>query len=180
MAQEHVQVLEYLWGWRLHNHPRQSVTALNHHHVQKAFPDVQGNLRCFSLHPLLVPGHHWIVSDSISFASSLQVFIHTDEITPPTRPLVSRLNSPQHSQTGEMLQSLHKFSSPLVNSFQCACIGLVLGSPELDPVFQCGLPWVEEKDHSFGPLATLQMELGRLTAFFDLKGQHHPLLCLHS
>lgn len=77
-----------------------------------------------------VLGHHGIKS---GLAPSLQALIYTD-----FHP--SRLNSLQHSQTGEMLQSLRKISSPLVNSFQCACICLVLGSPELAPLFQVWAP----------------------------------------
>lgn len=88
VAQEHVQVFEYLWGWRLHNHPRQSVTALSHHQVQKAFPDVQGNLLCLSLYPLPVPGHHWIVS-WLHPLCTITPGIYTHWRDPPPQDLLS-------------------------------------------------------------------------------------------
>lgn len=112
---------------------------------RKHFLMVQGNLLFYSLYAvLLVPGHHWIVSDSSPLHPHSR-YLYTLMRFLPTRPLVSRLKSPQYSQTGEMPQSLHKLSSPLVNSFQCFCICLVPGSPELHPVFQYGLPWAEER-----------------------------------
>lgn len=186
VAQAHVQAFEYLWGWRLHNHPRHPVTALNHQQIQKVFPDVKGNLLCLGLYPLpsvLSLGtteYCLALSPLHPHAGYLYTLMRS-----PQRLLVSRLNSPQRSQTEEMLQSLHKLSSPLVNSFQCACICFVLGSPKLDLVFQvwASLCWVEGKDSLLWPTATTPNVAGETDSLLCLWYQRpapSSLSCLHS
>lgn len=82
-----VQVaFEYVQGWSLHQIPEE----LGYPFRKKVFHDVQ-SLLCVSVCPLPVTGHHWEHPGSTLFASSLQIFILTDDF--PPRLLFPRLNS---------------------------------------------------------------------------------------
>ena len=72
-----------------------------------------------------------------------------------------------------MHQFLHHFSSPLLDSLQYVCIPLVLGSLELEPVFQVRLHQgrVEEKDRIPWPVSNAFANSPQNTiALLGLKG----------